>query len=70
MYFYEVKLGKILFQIGLDQPRNPSLLNCNGLNLRRLLFSAISAENKSIEVWLHEELISFSYLTNNLSIAS
>ena len=46
------------------------LFHCNGLNLRRLLFSAISAENKSIEVWLHEELISFSYLTNNLSIAS
>ena len=31
-----------------------NLLHRHGVNEPRLSFSAISAENKSVEVWLHE----------------
>ena len=45
-----------LFELSA-QPRNLSSFNSNGLSLKRLSFSTISAEFESIEVWLHELLI-------------
>ena len=43
IYFYEGKLEKILFQIGLDQPRNLSLFHRSGVFLPLPIIFTISA---------------------------
>lgn len=52
--YFDNKFFIILILLFFDQPRNLSLFNSDGVSEPRLSISAISAENKSVGVWLHE----------------